>query len=210
MQLDRSSSLVWMTHSHCVRKNFPQRSWVQIPSGPLLLLYRTPFFDDDLSVWHCTNIAPSCIDEFFCIICCDDSLSCVFQLPSNSWTLDSWSCVNVPIFDLICSSSLSAIKSRSRNSSLLLKASRISVTRTSGNIPSLSCTLPLQSTLLSFRTNKSTKDTRLWINKDTTAHIVTSGTFQGDPDGILNSGILEGESFTYKPKQSQVGKNSYY
>lgn len=33
--LDRSSSLVWMTHSHCVREqNSPQRSWVQIPSGP--------------------------------------------------------------------------------------------------------------------------------------------------------------------------------
>ena len=33
--LDRSSSLVWMTHSHCVRDDSPQRSWVQIPSGPL-------------------------------------------------------------------------------------------------------------------------------------------------------------------------------
>jgi len=31
--------LVWMTHSHCVRKKFPQRSWVQIPSGPFQLFY---------------------------------------------------------------------------------------------------------------------------------------------------------------------------
>ena len=50
-----------------------------------------------------------------------------------------------------------------------------------------------------------------WSNYDSTSHTVTSGTYQGGPDGIFNSGILEsGEKFRYQFLLSDLGKQAYY
>ena len=41
----------------------------------------------------------------------------------------------------------------------------------------------------------SVDDKIQWNNIDTTTHTVTSGSFQGGPDGIFNSGLLEPKDF---------------
>ena len=57
----------------------------------------------------------------------------------------------------------------------------------------------------------SVLDEILWVNQDNTAHTVTSGSFQGGPDGAFNSGILEsGENFRFEINQSLIGKQPYY
>jgi len=50
-----------------------------------------------------------------------------------------------------------------------------------------------------------------WYNEDMTTHTVTSGSFQGGPDGLFNSGILEpNDVFVYQPTKADIGKLSYY
>ena len=57
----------------------------------------------------------------------------------------------------------------------------------------------------------SVNDKIRWINFDSSTHTVTSGSFQGGPDGIFNSGLLEpSEIFTYVPDPSDIGTLSYY
>lgn len=57
----------------------------------------------------------------------------------------------------------------------------------------------------------SVDDKVRWINFDTTTHTVTSGSFQGGPDGTFNSGLLENsEVFSYEVSQSDIGTMSYY
>lgn len=57
----------------------------------------------------------------------------------------------------------------------------------------------------------SVDDKVRWINFDTATHTVTSGSFQGGPDGTFNSGLLEnGEVFSYEVSQSDIGTMSYY
>ncbi len=50
-----------------------------------------------------------------------------------------------------------------------------------------------------------------WYNIDNTAHTVTSGSYQGGPDGLFNSGILEPKDFfIYQPTIADIGTLSYY
>jgi plastocyanin len=57
----------------------------------------------------------------------------------------------------------------------------------------------------------SVDDKVQWYNTDTVTHTVTSGSFQGGPDGIFNSGILEPDDlFIYQPTLAELGKLSYY
>ena len=54
-------------------------------------------------------------------------------------------------------------------------------------------------------------DDAQWTNNDSTSHTVTSGTHQGGPDGVFNSGILEPrEQFKYQFLISDIGKQTYY
>ena len=54
-------------------------------------------------------------------------------------------------------------------------------------------------------------DTIQWSNFDTITHTVTSGSFQGGPDGLFNSGLLEGgEIFRYQVTEEDIGQLSYY
>lgn len=57
----------------------------------------------------------------------------------------------------------------------------------------------------------SVNDKIRWINFDYTTHTVTSGSFQGGPDGLFNSGLLEkDEVFTYIADPTDIGNLSYY
>jgi len=57
----------------------------------------------------------------------------------------------------------------------------------------------------------SVNDKIRWINFDYNTHTVTSGSFQGGPDGIFNSGLLEkDEVFTYVTDPTDIGNLSYY
>lgn len=57
----------------------------------------------------------------------------------------------------------------------------------------------------------SVNDKIRWINFDYSTHTVTSGSFQGGPDGIFNSGLLEkDEVFTYITDPTNIGNLSYY
>jgi plastocyanin len=57
----------------------------------------------------------------------------------------------------------------------------------------------------------SVSDKIRWINFDDNTHTITSGSFQGGPDGIFNSGLLEkGEIYPYIADQSDIGTLSYY
>jgi len=57
----------------------------------------------------------------------------------------------------------------------------------------------------------SVNDKIRWINFDYNTHTVTSGSFQGGPDGIFNSGLLEkDEVFTYITDPTNIGSLSYY
>ena len=57
----------------------------------------------------------------------------------------------------------------------------------------------------------SVDDKIRWINFDMVTHTVTSGSFQGGPNGTFNSGLLEnGEVFSYEISQSDIGTMSYY
>ncbi|MDH3657033.1 MAG: hypothetical protein OEM77_02745 [Nitrosopumilus sp.] len=57
----------------------------------------------------------------------------------------------------------------------------------------------------------SVNDKTRWINFDTVTHTVTSGSFQGGPDGVFNSGLLENSDvFSYEISPSDVGILSYY
>jgi len=57
----------------------------------------------------------------------------------------------------------------------------------------------------------SVEDKIRWINFDTVTHTVTSGSFQGGPDGVFNSGLLENsEVFSYEINSSDIGILSYY
>ena len=50
-----------------------------------------------------------------------------------------------------------------------------------------------------------------WHNYDSTTHTVTSGSFQGGPDGIFNSGLLEpNDDFLYEPTIEDIGTMSYF
>ena len=50
-----------------------------------------------------------------------------------------------------------------------------------------------------------------WYNTDSTTHTATSGSFQGGPDGLFNSGLLEPNDFyIYQPSNADVGKLSFY
>ncbi|KAF6246237.1 hypothetical protein C6990_10165 [Nitrosopumilus sp. b3] len=50
-----------------------------------------------------------------------------------------------------------------------------------------------------------------WINFDDVSHTATSGSFQGGPNGIFNSGLLENsEVFSYQTKSSDIGTLTYY
>lgn len=50
-----------------------------------------------------------------------------------------------------------------------------------------------------------------WSNFDVTTHTVTSGSFQGGPDGLFNSGLLEpNEIFIYQTALDDIGKLTYY
>ena len=54
-------------------------------------------------------------------------------------------------------------------------------------------------------------DVAQWTNNDSATHTVTSGTHQGGPDGVFNSGILEPrEQFRYQFEVSDIGKQTYY
>ena len=54
-------------------------------------------------------------------------------------------------------------------------------------------------------------DVAQWTNNDSTTHTVTSGTHQGGPDGVFNSGILEPrDQFKYQFLISDMGKQTYY
>ena len=57
----------------------------------------------------------------------------------------------------------------------------------------------------------SVDDKIRWINFDMVTHTVTSGSFQGGPDGTFNSGLLENsEVFSYEISQSDIGTMPYY
>jgi len=57
----------------------------------------------------------------------------------------------------------------------------------------------------------SVNDKIRWINFDDSAHTITSGSFQGGPDGIFNSGLIENkEVFPYIVDPSDIGTLSYY
>ena len=57
----------------------------------------------------------------------------------------------------------------------------------------------------------SVNDKIRWINFDTVTHTVTSGSFQGGPDGVFNSGLLENSDvFSYEISPSDIGILSYY
>jgi len=57
----------------------------------------------------------------------------------------------------------------------------------------------------------SVNDKIRWINFDDNTHTVTSGSFQGGPDGIFNSGLLEkNEVFPYIVDSSDIGTLAYY
>ena len=57
----------------------------------------------------------------------------------------------------------------------------------------------------------SVNDKIRWINLDNSAHTTTSGSFQGGPDGIFNSGLMENsEVFPYIVDPSDIGTLSYY
>jgi plastocyanin len=50
-----------------------------------------------------------------------------------------------------------------------------------------------------------------WWNNDNTAHTVTSGSYQGGPDSLFNSGILEPNDFyVFQPTINDIGTLSYY
>lgn len=50
-----------------------------------------------------------------------------------------------------------------------------------------------------------------WWNNDNTPHTVTSGSYQGGPDTLFNSGILEpNDFFIYQPTLNDIGTLSYY
>ena len=54
-------------------------------------------------------------------------------------------------------------------------------------------------------------DVAEWTNNDSTTHTVTSGTHQGGPDGVFNSGILDpNEQFRYQFVITDIGKQPYY
>ncbi len=57
----------------------------------------------------------------------------------------------------------------------------------------------------------SVNDKVRWINFDFNTHTVTSGSFQGGPDGIFNSGLLEkDEVFAHIIDPTDIGNLSYY
>jgi plastocyanin len=57
----------------------------------------------------------------------------------------------------------------------------------------------------------SVNDKIRWINFDDGVHTITSGSFQGGPDGIFNSGLIENsEVFPYIVDPSDIGTLSYY
>lgn len=57
----------------------------------------------------------------------------------------------------------------------------------------------------------SVGDTIQWSNFDSITHTVTSGSFQGGPDGVFNSGLLDAEEiFRYKITAADIGQISYY
>ena len=57
----------------------------------------------------------------------------------------------------------------------------------------------------------SVNDKMRWINFDDGAHTITSGSFNGGPDGIFNSGLLENsEVFPYIVDPTDIGTLSYY
>jgi len=57
----------------------------------------------------------------------------------------------------------------------------------------------------------SVNDKIRWINFDDSTHTITSGSFQGGPNGIFNSGLIDkDEVFSYIVDPSDIGTLSYY
>ena len=57
--------------------------------------------------------------------------------------------------------------------------------------------------------NISAGTTVIWENNDAAAHLATSGTPDGGPDGVFDSGMIMGEA-TYEYEFSETGEFVYY